>query len=202
MKLLTAITGTQRVSDEWNRSGSGQFVARSLGKAPERQWLASGPGLVDGGKPLAFRSSFRGYRGSPFARAKPYFHGKSVKEVTEIVGMDPATVKTRHVLRAQEVGGFRCICVRGFGAGDSRGSAGFFIARRFIWGASMTTRTYWNASSAGASSTGSRRFSVGAHIQALGKRDHVGPIGDSPLKQLLWCLACGHEVVPVEANRN
>jgi hypothetical protein len=40
------------------------------------------------------------------------------------------------------------------------------------------------------------------HIQALGKREHVGPIGDSPLRQLLWCLACRHEVVPVGAQRN
>jgi len=41
----------------------------------------------------------------------------------------------------------RLICVTGFGAGD---------ARRFIcsWGASMTTRTCRNVSSAGASSTG------------------------------------------------
>jgi RNA polymerase sigma factor (sigma-70 family) len=43
-----------------------------------------------------------------------YFHGKSVKEVAEIVGIAEATVKTRmfgedaHVLRTQEVDGVRC----------------------------------------------------------------------------------------------
>jgi hypothetical protein len=42
---------------------SGQFIPRSLGKAPERQWLARGSGVVDGSESLAFRSSFRGYRG-------------------------------------------------------------------------------------------------------------------------------------------
>jgi putative NADH-flavin reductase len=48
----------------------------------------------------------------------------------------------------------RLICVTGFGAGDSRGHGGFLY--RFIcsWGASMTTRTCRNVSSAGASSTG------------------------------------------------
>jgi NAD(P)H-binding len=50
----------------------------------------------------------------------------------------------------------RLICVTGFGAGDSRGPAGLFIPWRFIcyWGASMTTRTCRNGSSAGASLTG------------------------------------------------
>jgi hypothetical protein len=50
----------------------------------------------------------------------------------------------------------RLICVTGFGAGESRGCGGFVYTWRFIcyWGASMTTRTCRNASSAGASSTG------------------------------------------------
>ena len=42
------------------------------------------------------------------------------------------------------------------GGGRTAAVAGFFITRLFIccWGASMTTRTYRNASSAGATSTG------------------------------------------------
>src|SRR5947208_5362295 len=50
----------------------------------------------------------------------------------------------------------RLICVTGFGAGDSRGRGGFLYNLRFIccWGASMTTRTCRNASSATASLTG------------------------------------------------
>jgi RNA polymerase sigma-70 factor, ECF subfamily len=37
-----------------------------------------------------------------------YFHGRSVTEIAEIVGIAKATVKTRMFLRAQEVGGVRC----------------------------------------------------------------------------------------------
>ena len=50
----------------------------------------------------------------------------------------------------------RLICVTGFGAATAAVTAGVFTTRRFIccWGASMTTRTCRNASSAGASSTG------------------------------------------------
>jgi putative NADH-flavin reductase len=50
----------------------------------------------------------------------------------------------------------RLICVTGFGQATAKATAGSFVARRFIccWGASMTTRTCRNASSAGASSTG------------------------------------------------
>jgi RNA polymerase sigma-70 factor, ECF subfamily len=44
-----------------------------------------------------------------------YFHGKSVTEVAEIIGIAEATVKTRMFLRAQEVvrchglGGYHCV---------------------------------------------------------------------------------------------
>jgi putative NADH-flavin reductase len=50
----------------------------------------------------------------------------------------------------------RLICVTGFGAATAAAMAGFFTAWRFIccWGASMTTRTFRNAPSATASSTG------------------------------------------------
>jgi DNA-directed RNA polymerase specialized sigma24 family protein len=57
-----------------------------------------------------------------------YFHGKSVKEVAEIVGIATATAKTRMFYARKKLADFVA-----FGAGDSRGSGGFFIARRFIW---------------------------------------------------------------------
>ena len=43
-----------------------------------------------------------------------YFHGKSVTEVAEIVGIAEATVKTRMFLRAQEVGGVHCHGLGGY----------------------------------------------------------------------------------------
>ena len=43
-----------------------------------------------------------------------YFHGKSITEVAEIVGIAEATVKTRMFLRAQEVGGVHCHGLGGF----------------------------------------------------------------------------------------
>jgi putative NADH-flavin reductase len=50
----------------------------------------------------------------------------------------------------------RLICVTGFGRATAVATADYFITPRFIccWGASMTTRTCKNASSAAASSTG------------------------------------------------
>jgi hypothetical protein len=48
---------------------SGQFVPRSLGKTPERQWLANGPGVVDGSLPCARPFAVTAAI-SPFARAK------------------------------------------------------------------------------------------------------------------------------------
>ena len=60
------------------------------------------------------------------------------------------------VTAMEEAGIKRLICVTGLGAGTVAAVAGFFIAWLSIccWVASMTTRTYRNASSAGASSTG------------------------------------------------
>jgi putative NADH-flavin reductase len=60
------------------------------------------------------------------------------------------------VTAMQEARVKRLICVTGSARATAAAVAGFFIAWlcTYCWGASMTTRTYRNASSAGASSTG------------------------------------------------